>query len=48
MQQWILKKPVKRATTKPARKANKPIQMNKIIPRNEQKARVKAMDEKEV
>jgi hypothetical protein len=47
------KKPVKRATTKPARKANKPIQKNKIIPRNEfprneQKATVNALEEKEV
>ena len=39
------KKPVKRAAKKPASKANKPI---KIIPRNEQKATVKALEEKEV
>jgi hypothetical protein len=39
-------KPVKRATTKPARKANKPIQKNKIFPQNEQKATMKALKTK--
>jgi hypothetical protein len=42
------KKPVKRATTKPARKANKPIQKNKIIPQNEKKVTAKALEEKEI